>query len=126
MWIGSELISFSNVHDNGNTLTLTGIKRGQKGTGIQEHNPGDTVFTGSDFLPDPLFTDGGVPGANAYLTNDDQYAVITRKYDNKVVKVPNCNPWFRRARADNSKFVANSATANYLMLNGNGTYPGFG
>ena len=45
MWIGSELLSYSNVTDNGETLIISGIQRGQKGTGIQEHMSGSTVFT---------------------------------------------------------------------------------
>lgn len=126
MWIDDELISYSNVIDNGETLIITGIKRGQKGTGIQEHVPGTQIFTGSDFIPDPLLADNGIPGADAFITNDDQYAIITRRFDNKQVKIPNCNPWFRRATQDNSLFVVNSAAADYLYENGNGTYPGFG
>jgi len=126
MWIGSELLSYSNVTDNGETLIISGIQRGQKGTGIQEHMSGSTVFTGSDFIPDALLSNNGVPGGDAVLTNDDQYAIITRRFDNKQVRIPNCNPWFRRAREDNSVFVANSAAANYIYENGNGTYPGFG
>jgi hypothetical protein len=126
MWIGSELISYSNVIDNGLTLTLTGIKRGQKGTGIQEHQPGAQIFTGSDFLPDPLQSSNGIPGADTLLTNADQYAFITRRFDNRTVKIPNCNPWFRRSTENNSIFIANSAAANFLYANSQGTYPGFG
>lgn len=126
MWIGAELFAYSNVIDNGDTLIITGVKRGQKGTGVQEHFPGQTVFTGSDFLPDPLLANNGVAGGDAFLTNDDQIAIINRRYDNAIVKIPNCNPWFRRARQDNSVLVANSAAANYLYNNGNGTYPGYG
>lgn len=126
MWIDSELITYTNVVDNGNTLILTGIQRGQKGTGVHEHTPGTTIFTGSDFIPDPLLSNLGVPGADALLTNDDQVATIIRRFDNRQVKIPNCNPWFRRSTENTSVFIANSAAANYLYANGTGTYPGFG
>lgn len=126
MWIGSELIAYTDVVDNGTTLIVSGIRRGQKGTGVREHTPGTTIFNGAGFIPNPLLSDQGVPGADALLTNTDQFMYITRRFDNRRVKIPNCNPWFRRSSDNDSIFVANSAAADYLYANGMGTYPGFG
>lgn len=126
MWVGNELVTYTDVVDNGSTLIISGIQRGQKGTGVQEHAPGTAVFTGFDFILNPLLSDSGVPGADALLTNGDQIVTIVRRFDNRQVKIPNCNPWFRRSTGNHIKFIANSAAADYLYNNGIGTYPGYG